>query len=181
MARLEHERRREAQHARIVARADEHAVREQTIAHLLGVPSGADHEAKQESRAAHAFDRTAQRGTTRGSTAQRLRLINTSTARILKLELTAAKVQIIARDGQTLASPREVSGDILLGPAQRVDLMTEFAPDVPAELNGFGGEVIARFKTSGPGKDQASPVLVPADLPVPDLATIRWIPGTLFS
>ncbi|WP_167391985.1 multicopper oxidase family protein [Mesorhizobium sophorae] len=110
------------------------------------------------------------------SSAQRLRLINTSTARILKLELTDAKVAIIARDGQPLASPKEVSGDILLGPAQRVDLTAEFAPDVPAELNEFGGIVMARFIPSGPATAQASPVLVPADLPVPDLATIRWIP-----
>jgi FtsP/CotA-like multicopper oxidase with cupredoxin domain len=110
------------------------------------------------------------------STAQRLRLINTSTARILRLELTAAKVAIIARDGQTLASPKEVSGNILLGPAQRVDLMAEFAPDVPAELNELGGILIARFKPSGPGTAQASPVLVPANLPVPNLTTIRWIP-----
>jgi FtsP/CotA-like multicopper oxidase with cupredoxin domain len=109
-------------------------------------------------------------------TAQRLRLINTSTARILRLELNAAKVRIIARDGQTLASPREVSGDILLGPAQRVDLMAEFAPDVPAELSGFDGIVFARFTPSERGINRASPKLVPADLPVPDLANIRWIP-----
>ena len=109
-------------------------------------------------------------------TAQRLRLINTSTARILRLELTGAKVKIIARDGQTLASPREVSGNILLGPAQRVDLMAEFAPDVPADLSGFDGVVIARFRPSAPRKDQASPALVPADLPDPDMAKIRWIP-----
>lgn len=109
-------------------------------------------------------------------TPQRLRLINTSTAKILKLELTAAKVQIVARDGQTLATPREVSGDILLGPAQRVDLEAVFAPDVPAELNGFGGEVLAHFKPSTPGTDQAGRGLVPANLDVPDLVTIRWVP-----
>jgi FtsP/CotA-like multicopper oxidase with cupredoxin domain len=110
------------------------------------------------------------------NTAQRLRLVNTSTARILRLEVTAAKFAIIARDGQTLASPKAITGNILLGPAQRVDVMAEFAPDVPGELNEFGGIAIARFSPSGPGTDQASPVLVPADLPVPDLATIRWIP-----
>lgn len=109
-------------------------------------------------------------------TPQRLRLINTSTAKILKLELTAAKVQIIARDGQTLAKPREVSGDILLGPAQRIDLMAEFASDVPAELNGFGGEVLAHFKATVAGADQAGPVLVPASVEVPDVAATRWIP-----
>jgi FtsP/CotA-like multicopper oxidase with cupredoxin domain len=109
-------------------------------------------------------------------TPQRLRLINTSTARILKLELTAAKVTVIARDGQTLASPRQVTGDIVLGPAQRVDLMAEFAPDVAAELNDFGGFALARFKASAPAMDQKTPALVPADLPVPDLAAIRWIP-----
>ena len=108
--------------------------------------------------------------------AQRLRLINTSTARILKLELTAAKVQIIARDGQTLASPREVSGDILLGPAQRVDLMAEFAPEASAELNGFGGEVIARFRASGSGTEGSASRAFPVDVPVPDLAKTRWIP-----
>lgn len=108
-------------------------------------------------------------------TSQRLRLINTSTARILRLELTAAKVQIIARDGQTLAVPKEVTGEIWLGPAQRIDLMSEFAPDVPAELSDFGGLVIARFKPTGQGADKKSPVLVPADLPVPDLSTIRWV------
>lgn len=109
-------------------------------------------------------------------TAQRLRLINTSTARILRLKLPTTKVAIIARDGQTLASPENVDGEIRLGPAQRVDLMAEFAPDVPAELHGFLGALLARFRPSAPGTDQASPVLVPADLPVPDLASIRWIP-----
>lgn len=109
-------------------------------------------------------------------TPQRLRLINTSTARILRLELTAAKVTIIARDGQTLASPREVTGDILLGPAQRVAMMAEFASDVPGDLSEFGGIVVARFKPSGTGKNQTTPILLPAAIPIPDLENILWIP-----
>ena len=110
--------------------------------------------------------------------AQRLRLINTSTARILKLKLTGVEAKIIARDGQPLAAPQDLRGALKLGPAQRVDLMAEFTPDSGAELKEVSWQdiVLAHFTPSLTGSPRPAPALAAADLPVPDLTKVQWFP-----
>lgn len=110
--------------------------------------------------------------------AQRLRLINTSTARVLKLKLTGVEAKIIARDGQPLAAPQDLRGSLKLGPAQRVDLMAEFPPDSAAELKEVSWQdiVLVHFTPSLTSVPRPAPALAAADLPVPDLTKVRWFP-----
>lgn len=54
----------------------------------------------------------------------RLRLINTATARIFPVILSGASGKIVALDGMPLPAPREIS-DIILAPAQRMDLIVD--------------------------------------------------------
>ncbi len=110
--------------------------------------------------------------------AQRLRLINTSTARILKLKLTGVEAKIIARDGQPLAAPQDLGRSLKLGPAQRVDLMAEFTQDSGAELKEVSWQdiVLAHFTPSLTSAARPTPALAAADLPVPDLTKVQWFP-----
>lgn len=52
----------------------------------------------------------------------RLRLINTATARIFPVALEGFDGRIVALDGRPLPQPRDI-GEILLAPAQRIDLI----------------------------------------------------------
>ncbi len=110
--------------------------------------------------------------------AQRLRLINTSTARILKIKLTGVAAKIIARDGQPLAAPQDMGRTFKLGPAQRIDLMAEFTPDSAAELKEASWQdiLMAHFTPSLTSEPRPTPALAAADLPVPDLTKIQWFP-----
>ncbi|SFS22345.1 multicopper oxidase family protein [Yoonia litorea] len=60
----------------------------------------------------------------------RLRLINASNARIFPLELQGLDGWIVAMDGMPLAEPQKVAQAIVLGPAQRVDLIVDVTADV---------------------------------------------------
>ncbi len=105
-----------------------------------------------------------------GST-QRLRLINTSTARVLKLTLTGA--MIVARDGQTLDQATAMPEKFVLGPAQRVDLTIVPVDGVVSELLEASSKpfALASFKGVASSSIAQMPVLRPADLPEPDLGT----------
>ena len=58
----------------------------------------------------------------------RLRLINAANARIFGLEFDGHKPRIIAFDGQPV-EPHEPTGQILLGPAMRIDLILDMVGD----------------------------------------------------
>ncbi|MGY3439691.1 MULTISPECIES: multicopper oxidase family protein [unclassified Marinovum] len=59
----------------------------------------------------------------------RLRLINAANARVFQLQLEGLEGWIVALDGMPLAEPRAISDPIVLGPAQRADVIV----DVTAE------------------------------------------------
>lgn len=102
----------------------------------------------------------------------RLRLINTSNARILSVQLRQMTGWIIALDGQPLETP-ESAGTITLAPAQRADLIVDIlAPDggeaFLASAEGDSGYAMATFTVTGRTRDK--PLADPAPLalnPVP--------------
>lgn len=59
----------------------------------------------------------------------RLRVINASNARIFQLSLAGLEGWIVAVDGMPLPAPRPVTDEILLGSAQRVDLIVDVTAD----------------------------------------------------
>jgi FtsP/CotA-like multicopper oxidase with cupredoxin domain len=67
---------------------------------------------------------------TRKNERLRLRIINASNARIFPLQLEGLDGWTVALDGMPLAVPQKVSGQIVLGPAQRVDLIVDVIADV---------------------------------------------------
>jgi len=71
--------------------------------------------------------------------AYRLRLINAANARILEIDPRRFDAKVIGYDGQSLDKPQEPEADrLLIGPAQRVDLMV-----VPKPGKGFSMEEIS--------------------------------------
>ncbi len=91
----------------------------------------------------------------------RLRLINASNARILEIDPAQFKAKLLAYDGQPLPEPRDVlQSPLLLGPAQRVDLLV--VPDEGfsvEEVSGDDGFAFLKFNLGGGTSD---PVPVPA-------------------
>ena len=59
----------------------------------------------------------------------RLRLINAATARVFPLEISGVTGRIVALDGMPLAAPREI-GQIVLAPAQRIDIIADVSDTV---------------------------------------------------
>ena len=59
----------------------------------------------------------------------RLRLINAANARIFDLQLAGLEGWIVAFDGMPLETPQRFSENLLLGPAQRADLIVDVAAD----------------------------------------------------
>ena len=109
----------------------------------------------------------------------RLRLINAANARIFALRFQRHRTLVIARDGQPL-TPYEPGGPIVIGPAQRVDLlldMTEqpgqrypvidvYYPQSPSQLTN-----LAYGPEPGPAaaRDDEYPGLPRNPIPEPDL------------
>ncbi|WP_372836912.1 multicopper oxidase family protein, partial [Puniceibacterium confluentis] len=67
----------------------------------------------------------------------RLRLINAANARIFVLRLDGLEGWTVALDGMPLPAPEPVTGDLILAPAQRIDLMV----DVTAAEGAIAGLV----------------------------------------
>jgi FtsP/CotA-like multicopper oxidase with cupredoxin domain len=109
----------------------------------------------------------------------RLRLINTATARIMPLALPGLSPRLIALDGHPVL-PREVEM-ILLGPAQRADVVVDMPLDLEAQTAllidpGNGERVsIASFAATGqriePSEETVLPLPAWGTLPARDLAT----------
>lgn len=106
----------------------------------------------------------------------RLRLVNSATARILRLGLQGAEGWIVALDGMPLDAP-EPAGEVLLAPAQRADLLVDVTAEAGAEavLVGFerdGGYALASFPVAaGAAARRPAPAALPPNaLPPVDLA-----------
>lgn len=59
----------------------------------------------------------------------RLRLINASNARIFPIQLAGMRGWIVALDGMPLAAPEELEDVLVLGPAQRADLIVDITAE----------------------------------------------------
>lgn len=66
----------------------------------------------------------------------RLRLINSANARIFSLTLQGMTGWTVALDGMPLGAPEDITGEIVLAPAQRVDLIVDITAEegAPAAL-----------------------------------------------
>lgn len=108
----------------------------------------------------------------------RLRLINSSAARVLDLEPSRFGARVIALDGQAFDSPRTIEGPVQLSPAQRMDLVLrpEGPGTIPFETVTGKPFTFANFKVQ-PGRKDARVLSMPAAnaLPEPDLASARTI------
>ncbi|MFW2545354.1 multicopper oxidase family protein [Primorskyibacter sp. 2E107] len=111
----------------------------------------------------------------------RLRLINAANARIFGLKLEGVIGWTVALDGMPLEMPEEVSGEIVLAPAQRVDLIVDVtASDGPAgllmSLDGDSWEALVEIGVTGARpRRNAAPAPLPANpnTALPDLSNAR--------
>lgn len=111
----------------------------------------------------------------------RVRVINTATARIMRIALSELPMQIIALDGHPVA-PRPAE-TVVLGPAQRVDLVIDGASDRDKQaallLDPGRGDWIemARFIHDGPAAEAMGADVRPlpqwGSLPNPDLTDVQ--------
>ena len=107
----------------------------------------------------------------------RLRLVNTSNARVLRLKIGPLEGKVIALDGQPLAVPQEDADVLTLAPAQRADIALRAAdePDSKRELLALAGDSeisIATLQTSGPAVATRPMPRLPAN-PLPGLSSLE--------
>ncbi len=109
----------------------------------------------------------------------RVRLINTSAARILDLAPSRFGAKIIAYDGQAFMDARDVPGTVQLAPAQRMDLVLrpQAAGTLDFEMMTRQPFTFATFQVSGAESD-SRPLRLPEvnGLPEPDLESAREVP-----
>lgn len=110
----------------------------------------------------------------------RVRLINTSNARIITLQPDQIGAQIIALDGQALSHSRMHEGPFLLAPAQRADflLFPRDAGSLPLKaLTHDGSFEFARFNVEASDNEpEPIPPLPVNNIPEPDVANGRLLP-----
>lgn len=108
----------------------------------------------------------------------RLRLINAANARVFEFDPNRFGAKIIGYDGQNLPEPTTLNyAPLLLGPAQRVDLLVvpeeDFALETFVEDQGYP---IARFEVSGARQRPLPlPAIQSSTLAEPDLANARRV------
>jgi len=111
----------------------------------------------------------------------RIRLINASNARIFAIDPNKIGAKIIGYDGQMLAEPELPSyAPLLLGPAQRVDLLLHPQKAGTIEMEEVSGREPFPFAklqvATAKGAQLSAPSLVKSQLPEPDLKNARMIP-----
>lgn len=110
----------------------------------------------------------------------RIRLINASNARILEIDPNKLGALVIAYDGQPLPDAVRLDySPLLIGPAQRVDLLISPADEGLLTLEEVSGDrpfPFAGFNVSGKDDSKSSiPVLKPNMLTEPDLTSARTV------
>ncbi|MCB1328010.1 MAG: multicopper oxidase family protein [Maritimibacter sp.] len=113
----------------------------------------------------------------------RLRLINAANARIFVLSLDGLDGWVVALDGMPLAAPERVGAEVIIAPAQRIDLIVDVtaAPGSDAALLRLDqdGTWQPQVRVSVTGEAARTPRPAPAALPpnsrmaVPGLADAR--------
>ncbi len=114
--------------------------------------------------------------------AYRLRLISASNARVLEIDPSRFGASILAFDGQPLPEPVALTySPLLLGPAQRVDLLVKPEADFALEeLSGNQAFVFASFEVSAESAaGYAGAGLEHNNLPEPDLGNARPVKLTM--
>lgn len=99
----------------------------------------------------------------------RLRIINAASARIFPLRLSGMSGWTVALDGMPIGQPQKVDGELILGPAQRVDLIVDVAEDEggAAQLVRIGDDDQLTPLVSFPVNGTASSVPRSKPLPLP--------------
>lgn len=108
----------------------------------------------------------------------RLRLINVSNARIMALDPSRFGAKVLAWDGQPLPQAATLGyAPLLLGPAQRVDLMVTPDEDfVLEEVSADQAFPLADFRVAGQGDMPPAPRPLPLNaLAEPDLAKAKTV------
>ncbi|MBL4756524.1 MAG: multicopper oxidase family protein [Rhizobiales bacterium] len=110
----------------------------------------------------------------------RLRLINACNARILEIDPGRFNGRILSYDGQDLSAPQTLDyAPLLIGPAQRVDLLVipQTGEDFEIEeVSGNQNHAFMKFQIAGDQTAIEAPIkLQPNVLPVPDLANAKAI------
>lgn len=106
----------------------------------------------------------------------RLRLVNAANARVFELDPNRFGAKIIAYDGQPLPEAKILNySPLLLGPAQRVDLLvTPEADFAIEEISGDDPYPIIGFKADGASAPKSIPMgLASNKLPEPDLSNAK--------
>ncbi|WP_298846064.1 multicopper oxidase family protein [uncultured Ruegeria sp.] len=111
----------------------------------------------------------------------RLRLINSSNARIYDLDLDGLSGWIVALDGMPLENPLELSGTLPLAPAQRADLLVDVTGEkgtaslVSVERDGAFG--LVRFEIGGTAANtsRVDAVALPSN-PLPEIGKYQSVP-----
>lgn len=114
----------------------------------------------------------------------RLRCISAANARIMSFAIPGAVSHVIALDGQPLAAPILLTAPLILGPANRAELIVDIPPEASGPLpiqEVSTGELIvaAVFNVSGEAlrpKAAAVPVLPANPLPSADLSDPLVLP-----
>ncbi len=116
----------------------------------------------------------------RAGEAYRLRLINASNARILEIDPARFGGLVLGYDGQDLAEPQKLDyAPLLIGPAQRVDLLV--IPEVGSgfemeEISGGQSHSFVRFRIAGDGIAAGVEIkLQPNNLPQPDMENAKIV------
>ena len=108
----------------------------------------------------------------------RLRVINAANSRVLELDPARFGASVLAYDGQPLPGPETLDyAPLLLGPAQRIDLLfTPQADFLLEELSGPDAFVFASFQVdAGTDAPKEMPRLRPNSIPEPALGRARTV------
>ncbi|NRA89345.1 MAG: multicopper oxidase domain-containing protein, partial [Rhizobiales bacterium] len=102
----------------------------------------------------------------------RIRIINVANSRVLAINPNEIGAKVIAYDGQSLNSPRKLDyAPLLLGPAQRVDLLLKPQSTKPIDIINYGDRKpikIANFNIKPTSKPKLSKIiLISNNLPEP--------------
>lgn len=112
----------------------------------------------------------------------RLRLVNTATARVFRLRPRDMVLWVVALDGMPLETP-QIMDELVLGPAQRIDVMADIQADpngeaLLASVERDASFVVAAFPTGPKARAAARPApraLPPNALPALDLKRARKV------
>ena len=113
----------------------------------------------------------------------RLRLVGAQTARVFVLRLAGLTGWTLALDGQPLERPEPVTDDLVLGPAQRIDLIVDVTAEAGAEahllsMERDGGYALVSLAAEGRAQARHSapgPLPPNPGWPEPDLAAARAV------